>query len=246
MTEKPLGPPYDAPPIIEAVVQFRYSEPLSKSMFNKLRKRMKREYSNELAQFSKGVRVDFETEKASFSVESQSRLSSPDEADVLVVSESSLSWSRLAPYQGWVPFWERVQRDARFAHEISGFRKLEQMGVRYINRIDIPVEGEITWYEHYLTINLTLPPFCEPVNNYGWRFERDYTDLGLRAIVQSATIAPEIPQHAAFLLDIDVVAMHDLPNKLDEMGGLLSKMRKLKNDIFELSITDKARDSFSR
>lgn len=246
MTDKPLGPPYEAPPIIEAVVQFRYSDPLPKSAFNKLLKRLKRDYSNELPQVAKGVSLDLDHDKASFSSEPQSRLSSVDEADVLVIGQSMLSWSRLAPYEGWFPFWERIRREALIAHEVAGFRKLDRVGVRYINRIDIPVEGEITWYEHYLTINLTLPQLYEAVNNYGWRFEREFADLGLRAIVQSATIAPEIPRHAAFLLDIDVVAMQDLPNKPDEVEALLDKMRKLKNDIFELSITDKARASFSR
>lgn len=246
MTSTALGPPYDAPPIIEAVVQLRFAEPVSKSVFKKLLKRLKREYANELPQIAKGASIDFETEKTSFSTEQQSKLSSQDEADVLVVGEAVLSWSRLAPYEDWQSLWERVKREVQIAHDLTGFRKLARIGVRYINRIDVPSEGEIARYENYLTINLTLPPLCEAVNNYGWRFEREFPELGLRAIVQSAVVAPEIPRHAAFLLDIDVGAMQDLPTRLDELEPFLGKMRKLKNDIFELSITPEARASFSR
>ncbi len=247
MTETSFGPPYDAPPIIEAVIQLRYAEPLPKSLYKKLLKRLKREYANELPQITKGASLDFAQEKAAFTAEVQARLSSPDETDVLIVADAFQTWSHLAPYDGWQPFVERCMRDVRIAQEVTGFRKLARIGVRYINRIDIPAnEGEVTWYEHYLTINLTLPPMCDTVNSYGWRFERDFADLGLLAIVQSATTAPVIPKHAAFLLDIDVIAERNLPVKVDEIEGVLEKMRNLKNEIFETSITDKARASFSR
>jgi uncharacterized protein (TIGR04255 family) len=246
MTKHSLGPPYDAPPIIEAVVQFCYAEPVAKTLQAKLLKRLKREYMNELALQAVGANVNFEKQEAAFVAEPQSRLSSLDETDVLIVHATTLTWSRLAPYQGWDALLERVRRDLHIAHEVTGLRKIVQLGVRYINRIDVPINGPITRYEDYLTINLSLPEIWDGISNYGWRFERPYPELSSLAIVQSAIIAPEIPNHAAFLLDIDVIRKQDVPTKVEDVFLLLGKMRDLKNNIFELSITNTARASFAK
>lgn len=141
---------------------------------------------------------------------------------------------------------ERVRRDAQIVHEVTGLRKIIQLGVRYINRIDVPINGPITRYEDYLTINLSLPEDWDGIGSYAWRFERPYPELASLAIVQSAIIAPEIPNHAAFLLDIDVIRKQDIPAKVEDIFLLLGKMRDLKNNIFELSITDTARTSFAK
>jgi uncharacterized protein (TIGR04255 family) len=246
MTKDALGPPYDAPPVIEALIQFRYAEPVSKAFQSKLLKRLKREYANELALQAVGANVNFEKQEAAFVAEPQSRLSSLDEADVLIVHSTTLTWSRLAPYQGWDTFLERVRSDVQIAHEMTGLRKIVQLGVRYVNRIDVPINGPITRYEDYLTINLSLPEIWDGVSNYGWRFERKYPELVSLAIVQSAIIAPEIPNHAAFLLDIDIIRNQDIPTRIEDIFILLGKMRDLKNNIFELSITDTARASFAK
>lgn len=246
MIKDALGPPYDTPPIIEAVVQVRYAEPVAKGLQAKLIKRLKHEYANELALQAVGANVNFERQEAAFVAEPQSRLSSPDEADVLIVHPTILTWSRLAPYQGWRSLAERVRRDARSAHEVTGLRKIIQLGVRYINRIDIQIDGPIVRYEDYLTINLSLPEAWDGISNYGWRIEKPFPDVGVHTIVQSAIIAPEIPNHAAFLLDIDVIRQLDIPARTEEVFQILERMRDLKNEIFELSITDTARASFTR
>ena len=246
MIQKPLGSPYEAPPILEAVVQFRYAEPVSRAIQAKLLKRLKSKYAHERGDQAIGANVNFEKQEAAFTTEPQTRLSSSDETDVLIVHATTLTWSRLAPYVGWDSLSERVRRDVQSAYEVTGLRKIIQLGVRYINRIDVPIKGSITRYEDYLTINLSLPAIWDGISNYGWRIERPYPDLLSLAIVQSAIIAPEIPNHAAFLLDIDIIRKKDIPTKIEDIFLLLEKMRNLKNDIFELSITDTARESFKR
>lgn len=246
MAKSVQGPPYDAPPIIEAVIQFRFAESLPKARRSKMLARLVRNYPNKRELQSVGANVDFQKQEAAFVAEPQSRLSSVDETDVLVVDSDALTWSRLAPYQGWEGLADRVKKDSQIVIDTVGLRKLSRLGVRYVNRIDIPAKNEIVWYEKYLSINLTLPKMCEAVNSYGWRFEREFVDEQLLAVVQSATAVPVIPDHAAFLLDIDIVRSHDIPQKWDEVFLLIERMRKLKNEIFESSITDLARASFAR
>lgn len=249
MSDSVLIHQYARPPIIEALVQMQFAEPLDDARYVKLLKKLTKSYDNDLALETVGANIDFQNRTSNFHAFPQRRLSSSDETDIMVVDAGKLTWSRLPPYVGWDEFLRRVKRDANAAHSVVGFRKLQQLGVRYVNRIDIPVSNPtpdaVVRYEDYLTINLSLPTQWEAVNSYAWRFERRFVDLGLLAVVQSAVVAPEIPNHAAFLLDIDVIAQNQLPVKLDDVYDKLEEMRNLKNKIFEVSITDVARGSFT-
>ncbi len=239
-----LGP-YSAPPIIEAVAQLVFQDALSDSIFRKLAKKLKRNYVNEVANESVTVKVDFQNRRSDFDGQPHIKISSSDEADILIVQPNSLTWSRLAPYEGWESFSHRIFTEVKAAHGVTGHRKLSRIGLRYINRLDVPRTGKITHYEEYLAINIGLPDELSVINNYAWRFERDFLEQKLLVIVQSAIVEPEIPDTSAFVLDIDVVATLDLPNKIEDIFSKFEEMRVLKNKIFELSIKDKARTSFS-
>lgn len=246
MTGAGSSPVYTAPPIIEALIQINYAEEASEPKRQKAVQRFKREYTHLVDSHQVGASINFEQQNAKFDARPQTRLSSDDEADALLIWNNALTWTRLAPYQGWEPFSGRVKREAAIAQQIFGYRKIERMGVRYINRIDVPQVDGLVRYEDYLTINIALPKSWNAVDNYGWRFERRFPETGLVAIVQSAVVPPEIPDHGAFLLDIDVVANRELPAKLEDAFDMLNAMRDLKNDIFELSVSDIARRSFAQ
>jgi uncharacterized protein (TIGR04255 family) len=190
--------------------------------------------------------IEPERRKAEFQDVPQTRFASNDQTDAIVVSPDGLLWTRLAPYPGWDVFAERVARDLKLAIKHLSIGKPSRIGMRFINRIDVPATGDVVRYEDYLAINIDLPPQISSVDNYGWRFECPFPTLGLRAVLQSAVVEPEVPSHLSFLLDIDVIAMNELPADLDSMLSHLEKMRTLKNELFELSIRDKAREQFSR
>lgn len=243
MEVTPATSRYSAPPIMEAVIQITFSEAQSDGALRKLVQKLKRNYANSVVSENVNTTIDFQNRSASFDASPQTRLSSQDEADVLVVNAQALTWSRLAPYEGWESLFGRVEREFRDAVAVSGYRKISRMGVRYINRLDVPFTEKAVRFEEYLTINLTIPAAWPSIENYAWRFERAFGSL--YAIVQSAVIAPEIPDTGAFLLDIDVVDQHNLPAKLEDVLTRLQEMRHLKNEIFECCISDKARDQFS-
>lgn len=238
--------PYPSPPIVEAMVQMRFADELKKTIYKKVLKRLKANYENELSVPMVNGNVDFQNRQAAFvETEPQMRLSSGDETDVLVVQANALTWSRLAPYQGWAAQLARVRRDFEIVNEIAGYKKIERLGVRYINRIDVPLSyARLAHYEDFIRVQLTIPDFLQPHGNYAWRFERLFAELGMVAIVQSMSAIPVIPNTEPFIVDIDIVSSADIPAKADDIFAKLETMRTLKNDIFELSITDKARISF--
>lgn len=246
MATQALTPPYPAPPIVEAVVQIHYSEPLKKPVSAKLLKRLTSAYANNVLVQGVSANVDFQNRQTNFvDADPQVRLSSDDQADVLIVQPDALTWSRLAPYQGWDALLERVARDFDVANSLAGYRKIDRLGVRYINRIDVPTTASnLSHYEDYIRIHLSLPPFLDVINGYAWRFEKVFPDEGFIAIIQSTSVLPVIPRTSPFIFDIDVTCSQNLPVKREDVLAKLNEMRELKNNIFELSMTDKARIAF--
>ena len=237
---------YSAAPILEAVIEIRLAEPLGNLAKTKIQKRLMRNYVNFAELHEREAKVDLANQTTSYSKPRHiGTLSSGDETDRLVIRPANYVWARLAPYQGWSPYIERVARDLEDIHAVAGYQKVERIGVRYINRIDVPVSDDvIVRYEDYLALCLKLPDEMESINNYSWRFERSYLDRGLLAIVSSATVAAEVPGTGAFTLDIDVIMQDQPPSKINDILRQLEVMRELKNEIFEQSITDRARKSF--
>lgn len=138
-----------------------------------------------------------------------------------------------------------MARDFDVANSLTGYRKIDRLGVRYINRIDVPTAASnISYYEDFIRIHLSLPPFLDPINSYAWRFEKAFPNEGFIAIIQSTSVLPVIPGTNPFVFDIDVTCPQDLPVKREDVLAMLNEMRKLKNSIFELSMTDKARMAF--
>ncbi|MHB9102848.1 MAG: TIGR04255 family protein [Sulfuricella sp.] len=94
------------------------------------------------------------------------RLSTEDMTQLLMLWPSSFNLSQLAPYPGWDNFFDRFVRDWSIWKRTIGFQKISRIGVRYINRIDIPVTGTITKYEEFLNIYPKLPESLDPIFGY--------------------------------------------------------------------------------
>lgn len=243
-----ISKPYPAPPIIDAIVELRLQVPLEQT---------------EQAQILRAISPGYDTHKETREVDVQVRsddgkieavtgparlvhmLSNLDQNDFCRVEVSKLHWSRLPPYEGWSSFKARILRDLERLPETTGLPRIDRVGVRYRNRIDVPVEADgIYHYEDYLSVNIGLPPFLDPNHGYHWKIEKDFKDRGMAATIMSGTIPSELPGTMAVLLDIDVFVLRDIPQQRDHLMSKLEDMRSLKNELFEVCVTDKARAGF--
>src|SRR6202007_3259742 len=81
------------------------------------------------------------------------RLSTEDQTQIVLAWPAQFVFSQLAPYPGWDVFFERFRRDWGLWKRTLGYRKITRIGVRYINRIDIPAAiTPIIQQEDYLNI----------------------------------------------------------------------------------------------
>ena len=127
-----------------------------------------------------------------------------------------------------------------------GHPSVARIGVRYINRIDIPISGPIVEYEKFINVYPKLPDVLGPVNAYGVQAVLPIVDIGCKLTLNSAIVASPILDHASFVVDQDISKEVDAPQSDNAIYELLSEIRKRKNIIFEACITDSARELFQR
>ncbi|WP_162184713.1 TIGR04255 family protein [Sphingomonas hengshuiensis] len=237
---------YSSPPIIEAVIEVRFGEPAKDTRLLKASDWLKPRYSNVSIEEQIEANVDFPTRHAEFvSGGRRYRHSSDDLADAVVLSHTGVAWTRLAPYEGWDQFLSRASQELKSVLKALASPRLTRIGLRFINRIDVPsdIDG-LAHYEEYINYRIEAGPLMEPSMGYQWLIRSHHSNHNLIAILQSATVPPEIPGTSAFTLDIDIASVENVPQSSDTVSEKLGHMRELKNDIFEAGITEKARELY--
>lgn len=239
---------YPAPPIFDAIVELRFARELPSKVVGQIASAVKKGYDSHNAQESVKVevRIDPSGPQSHISEPSPVNLmSNADQTDQARIETDKIHWSRLAPYEGWDQFSSRVFSDLHRIPRKVGFPPLSRIGLRYRNRIDVPLDERQTGrYEDYLTVNISLPAMLDPLNGYEWRVVKKFKSEGLELNLFSAVILSPIPNCTGILLDIDISCMQDLPSNIDSLKHKLDQMRAKKNDIFELCVTDEARATF--
>jgi uncharacterized protein (TIGR04255 family) len=238
---------YNKPPIIEAVIEFRFATPVPFSEADKAAKRALSYYPVDQTDF------EFQTqmEAASGRVLSTKqaavgrRLSSSDRAEVLLIGTQALLFAQLAPYPGWDVFFNRVMRDYDRVKESLGHREFARVGVRYINRLDIPTklsapppEGSPT---QFLNLGIpTIPIGGDRPKAYTFQIDKSLDEYTLLTLI-SATVEPLVPNTWALVLDLDLGRTVEIPKRDDELWAMIEQLRDLKNQVFEACITDATR-----
>lgn len=244
-------PSYKHAPITEAVIAINFATPLDPDDIA----RVSNKFSPLYPQYHRVENVNIEVQlsadqksvpTAETNREVGHRRSSSDMTELLVLWRSSFMISQLAPYPGWDDFFQRFVRDWKVWKRVMGFRTIARLGVRYINRIDIPVSGPIVEHETFLNVYPKLPDILGSVGAYAVQTVLKIEDIGCQLILNSAVVPAPILDHASFVIDQDIVKDVDPPQSDKAIYELLKEIRVKKNDIFEACISDRARELFQR
>jgi uncharacterized protein (TIGR04255 family) len=239
------GENYPSPPITEAVIEVRFVEPLDEAQMKRVSKKFAKDYPRVKEQQNTQIMVD--AAKANVHIDRlpvSYRRSTADEDKILLLSPVSLGVSQLAVYPGWGDFFARFQRDWAIWKAAVGYRKILRIGMRYVNRIDVPLLDNVARHEDYLTIQIQLPEEYPLTLGYSLNARLPLEELKAFANIASGTMESPVPGQAAFLLDIDIVRVVDLPTKDPDIMDLLGAMRDAKNRLFQSFITEAARERF--
>ncbi|WP_457660164.1 MULTISPECIES: TIGR04255 family protein [Sinorhizobium] len=235
---------YKAPPIVECVFEFRYVDVVPFETIEKRKDKLLKHYDRAETEWTFQAQFDLEAHKVKQSREPVGlRLKTEDELQIVRVQTQVLAVAQLAPYVGWAELRSRIERDFATYTDLFGRRKITRIGVRYINRIDVP--GQSADVEAYLKLYPALPDLGQTVGvGFAMQITQKIDDQFVVSL-RSGTAASPVPDTVSFLLDIDLFTEVDIPTRDDQILLLLDRMRELKNFIFESSITDKARALFN-
>ena len=245
-------PQYSKPPITEAVIEFQFEgecpDQARAKITRKLRKRYPvEEIMQEMLFQGSSTLVSHSVTPIGFKLSSQDRteivtLTNTGTAPGLPVNRSAaLSTSQLAPYHGWDSFATRFLEAWDIVEKALHRRKVTRMGVRFINRIDIPgaLDDAGRWVRIAPDMPQELPmPVAFSVNTVLPLDSDTHANVGM------TVVNPVLPFHSAILLDIDVYWISPIPDLHDGRAEILNSLHNKKNLIFETCITDETRQLF--
>lgn len=243
--------PYKRPPITEAVIALTFAETIDSRDLDKADSHFGRLYPHHQDIRNLNVQVMMPTtpelgpDTTIQKDEMGHRRSSDDETQIVILWPTSFIFSHLAPYPGWDDFFERFVRDWALWKKVIGYRKIRRVGVRYVNRIDIPISVDVTHYEEFLNLYPKIPDELGPVFAYGIQTQLPYPEIDGRITINSASIPSPLLGHASFIFDQDIFKEINIPQLEDGLYKLLNEIHVKKNAVFEACITYRARELFN-
>jgi len=153
------------------------------------------------------------------------------------------SASKLAPYKTWEDFRDEARRLWLGYKQVTNPGFIRRIGLRYINRIDVPLP--CTDIKEFVRTTVEVSPqLPQAVTHFYMQLHLPQPDLNANCIINSALLPRSTLMFLPVLFDIDLVRETNVPQDEIEIWELLDKMRTRKNEIFEGSITDRARSLF--
>lgn len=225
-------------PIVEAVLDFRVM-PSSGALERVLKpiKALGPTYPNasefENVRFMVGVQQGAVHQSHAASPEGL-RYQSADSRWVALFAQSGFTLSRLEPYATWDEFLGEARRVWIEYVATAQPQRVVRIGVRYINRLDLPIEDD---FDLYLGAGPRVPTTMpQLVSGFFSQIMVPYSDLNASALV---TLRHE-GGRGPVVLDIDVMAegLTYSPED-DSLWAKVHQFREIKNDAFFGSITEK-------
>lgn len=237
---------YRKSPIIESVVEFRFAEELTDAKLRKLNEKFRKKFPDirEQKEFEVHLNIDDSTvEKKEKTVTYHA---DEDQQWLIGLDYKRLICSHKAPYGGFEDFFAHISYAYEAMSKVAARRKLERVGMRYINRIDLPVvKGQDVAFEKYLNLKINIPEFIKSVTGYEMVFTFNLPEIVSACRVSSSVRDNVLINHASFFIDIDIFKEHDFPANEFEVLDYISGLQSIKNELFESFITDPARDMFN-
>jgi uncharacterized protein (TIGR04255 family) len=243
---------YKRPPITEAVIELKFSHPIDGDSVNKTQNLFSKDFPiiRLLSKINVQVVVaDTQTSSITHEPFGYRMMDNVDSADIISITNDAIAYSRLAPYNGWALFSTAALGAIDSFRDEIGFVQLNRIGLRYINRIDIPVPSPdaIVRLENYLTIQPQYPEDSfPPLRGFTMQTVFGLEKNAALATLTVASVPSPLPLHMGIILDIDIGRGQNLPKSKNGMRDVLNIMHDEKNSVFESCVTEATRELFDQ
>jgi uncharacterized protein (TIGR04255 family) len=240
-------PQLNHPPLREALVDLRLSNPLPPEWLSKLEDADLDGFAN--PQVVKQGSFTFEMPKdqpSRATVASEHmwgrRYDRNDGAEVLQVTRLGMTLSILKDYTNWIALREKAKTSWEKYLQIAGPVHVSRLAVRYINGIEMPAGAD---YDEYLTSGPRIPSeLPQTVNNFIQRVEIPFVKDGATAIVTQTLGTPIETNMGSAILDIDVFSNFHVEGVSAEIWSVLDRLNVVANNMFFSYITRKLIESY--
>jgi uncharacterized protein (TIGR04255 family) len=241
-------------PIIEAVIDIRAKASEAwelPQIAHSLKERLP-DYPNmtERVQTEVKIKAGPPTQTEQHELQRGLRFKSDEGHRMATFSPDGFTFSVLAPYQNWERLRDEALRLWTIHAEFAKPAEVSRIGLRYINRIDLPASPEEVHLADYLVCCPSPPqdlmlPFAGFLH-VDTLTTQPYNYPYMMNVVRTLQPAqPPLTGAGAIIIDIDVFVLQNVP--LPDDGWIdksLAEMRWLKNKAFFGSITAKAKELF--
>tara|TARA_R100000687_G_scaffold54001_1_gene42857 strand:- start:519 stop:1274 length:756 start_codon:yes stop_codon:yes gene_type:complete len=237
--------PYRKAPIVEAVLDFSFVSTLSAREMERLRDKLKKRFPAIKDRLNIEVEVR-DARAAARATPHGFQMNAANGSDAVIVRPDGFSNIRLAPYVSWAEFEKKSRENYKILTELLGHLSVKRIGLRYINRIDVPDE-EIIGKELNVLFSCFIPQMANCIQDLftfesSGRISEDATKHAVNYRIASTT--PALIDHQSFMLDIDAFCESLDLGKSEKLWSTVNELRTAKNNIFESTITEKVRALF--
>jgi uncharacterized protein (TIGR04255 family) len=164
---------------------------------------------------------------------------------VVIAQTTSVALSQLAPYPGWEEYSAWLMAGFTQLHKAIGPKKLSRIGLRFINRIDVPFVDGLAYIENYINVYpKSLTYGGDNFTRYLVAFSREVEGTENKFNIMVGSTESPVPLNAGIQLDIDAYSEASSAFNLKYVRSKLDELRILKNTVFEQTITDDSRKLF--
>jgi uncharacterized protein (TIGR04255 family) len=242
-------PPYNKPPIIEAVIALHFSTPMELKSIDAFALKSKTRFPHSEDMVEMSASFNPQANQSTSNIKKLGRkLSSLDGSRVIIILPLQFAVIQRAPYTEWDTLCGEAREHWNVLSKIIKHRALTHVSTRYINRVDIPVDTNGTVDLHkYFTVGLSLPPYAQSMALQAFHVNSSllHPSGKYRYALQFTSITPSpLIEHMSFTVDIDLATTELIPQSEDKLWEFVGSLRQYKNELFESCITPETRELF--
>lgn len=168
---------------------------------------------------------------------------------ILQIRSEGFAYSHLKPYTSWETLRHEAEPLWREFVAACGPTKATRLAVKFINQLVFSnADRDDVKLERFLKVHPQVPDSFGPITGFMSQVQVPLPQLSgqnPQALVTVASQPPAPTGSQAAVLDIDVFQGIDLDPSNPRIWDELEKMRTIKNTIFEASISNLLRETFS-
>lgn len=238
---------YANPPLIEAVCEFRLTSDTAWDLTipGLMYEKVEKEFPNkeqrliqevEIIQSPQGMQQQTRTVERVLFLTSDRKI-------FIQAGPHLLAVNCLKPYPTWNGFKPRIESAFRSLTEIVDIKGLQRIGLRYINRIEIPAPSINLekYFEFRPFLGQKLPQnMVDFIVGCVWHFSNGRDSCR----VQITNALPEKPDHSAFLLDLDYFLAQPKAISVKQALEWVEEAHQKVEEVFEGCIAEPVREIF--